>query len=325
MAARTIKEVYRQFVHPSILFAEQVVPANTAANIQQQELKTSRDMIVDYLAVSEETFSQDLLVAGGGQTFLRYIDVNWGVVDKARWLPGNFYTPSLVFHNVSGDRSQAGILNGATGLVNWGKIGYYHAEAWTYNPVDTLSVDATRPANPAANNAVQQNNSFHVLFDGVGIRTGLRRVFQIPNVLFAQAPIGAAPASVPFSNNQQAANLGSETHMVVGFSFVPANRDTAGGVPVPQDADLRLLNHFRLRVTPSIGDSWSQVPIPLAFYGIHWSVPYRAAFHKPAGGPIYLHAGQSITFDIFNRHATQGTNVQVAVIGRVAPGIGSIA
>ena len=82
MAAKmTIKDVYRRFTHPLFMFAEQVVAANTAANIQQQQLKTSRDMIVDYLAISEDTFSQDLAVAGGGQTFLRYIDVNWGVVD----------------------------------------------------------------------------------------------------------------------------------------------------------------------------------------------------------------------------------------------------
>lgn len=323
MPGLTIKDVYRRFSHVSMLFAEQVVPAATAANIQQQELKTSRDMIVDYLALSEETFSQNLVAAGGGQTFLRYIDVNWGVVDKARWMPGNFYAPALVFHNVNGDRSQAGIFAGALDLATWGKIGYYHSEAWTYNPVDTLSVDATRPANPAGF-GVTNLTTWIIQFEGVGIRTGLRRVFQIPGVTLLQGPAAAPPVSVPFSNNQQAANLGSEPHKMIGFSVMPANRDVPGGAAQPMDADLRLLNHFRLRVTPSIGDSWSQVPIPLAFYGVHTSVPFRVAFHKPAGGPIYLHAGQSITFDIFNRSG-QATNIQVALIGRVAPGIGAIA
>lgn len=322
MAGKTIKDVYRQFTHPCILFSEQVVAANTPFSFQQSDLKVSRDTIVDYLAISEETFSQDLAVGGtGGQTFLHQIDVSWGVVEKARWTPGNFYGSADMFHNVPGDRTQGGILAGAIGTAAWGKMGYYFAEAWEYNPIDTLSVDATRPANPAVNNAVAQNNFFNLQFDGVGMRTGLRRVFQVPNILFGQAPLAAPPASVPFSNPQQAANLGSETHMMTGVAITVGNRTAAQ----PMDGDLRLLNHFRLRVTPSIGDSWSQVPIPLAFYGIHMSVPYRVAFHKPAGGPVYLHAGQSIAFDVFNRAAAQGTNVQVAVIGRVAPGIGAIA
>ncbi len=318
MAGKTIKDVYRQFVHPFIMFSEQVVAAATPFSFQQQDLKTSRDMIVDYLAISEETFSQNLVVAGGGQTFLHQIDVSWGVIEKARWTPGNFYASADMFHNVPGDRTQAGILAGAIGTAAWGKIGYYHAEAWPYNPIDTLSVDATRPANPAGFGTVN-NNVFNLQFDGVGVRTGQRRIFQIPNVMFGQSLAAAPAVSVPFSNNQQAANLGSQTHMMTGFAITVANRVAA------PDADLRELNHLRLRITPSIGDSWSQVPIPLAFYGVHMSLPYRVAFHKPAGGPIYLHAGQSIAFDVFNRDVAQATNIQVAVIGRVAPGIGAIA
>jgi len=91
----------------------------------------------------------------------------------------------------------------------------------------------------------------------------------------------------------------------------------------PNNADLRLLNVFRAKVIPSIGDSWSDTGVPLCFYGPDMSPAHRVAWHRPPGGPLYLRAGQAVTIQVQNRSAVE-LNVQLALVGRVAFGVGSV-
>jgi len=319
-ARKSAREAYKGFVHPLVLFAERVATAGQQVAITQDALKTSRDMIIDYIAISEESLSTGVAPVGAGQTYLHYLDINWGIVEGARWLPGNSFGNVETFHNYVADRSSGGVMAFANVLAAWGGLRWKHSEPWIYNPIDTLNVDMVRPAIPApiAATAIEP---IRVSFAGIGRKTGLRRNYDIQGINIAAS--GAIPAvqwAQSFGDNQRANNPGAEPFYMTDTSIEFTNRQAAAP---GWNADLRLLNHYRMRVVPSIGDSWSHVPIPLAFYGVDQSVPYRVAYHKPEGGPIMLEAGRSLTFDVVN-NGPQPTNIQVALIGRIYPGVGSV-
>jgi hypothetical protein len=314
---------WHKFNHPKIVFAEKVILAGRSDTIQQNELKVSRDMVVDYLAISDDTFTTEPRVAGPHQTFLHWIGVNWGVVERSTWIPIGFGSIEE-FHNFyEGDSTNVPIdpLTGDTRTM-WGALRWRHSEPWAYNPIDTLSIDLAAPQAPIAIGGVRE---LSVFWDAVGLKSGSRRSFVIPRSPFLPQGLGV-PFSQSFSAPQLASNLGDEAFKVqsVGLGF--PERAWCQTPPV----DERLLNFYRMRVTPSIGDSWSDTPVPLVFYGIHQRPPWRLAIHKPVGGPIFLYAGQSIIFNIKNNATVANVdedvniNVQVALIGRTAPGIGSL-
>jgi len=318
---------WHKFNHPKLVFAERLIPAGESAVIEQKELHVSRDMVIDYLAVSDDSISTDdpdVPITSPNQNFLHWVGINWGIVERASWLPIGFGSMEE-FHNFfEGDRTNVPFTPGTKpprGLDAWGPLRWRHSEPWLYNPIDTLSVDIAMPPPAKVGRTAPE---LDVFWDGVGLRSGMRRSFLIPN-----SPINAQ-ANVPFtrsfSNQQLATNLGDEAFKMqaIGIGFPGGVWDVHGG-------DLRSLNFIRMRVVPSVGDSWSDHPVPLAFYGIHQAPPYRVALHKPAGGPIFLYAGQSIVFNLQNNALAANTglkddvdlNLQVCLIGRTAPGIGS--
>jgi len=315
---RLPQEIVRAFRTPLILFAEQVVAPGAQIEINQDALSASRDMIIDYLAISEDSFSTNNLVVGLGQTYLHMLDVNWGVAEGSKWLPGNNFGRIELFHNHPGDRSAAGIMNFANRFAAWGGLRWKHSEPWIYNPIDNLTIDFLRPAMPAGI-AQAAAEPLRVSFSGVGQKTGLRRDSEVQGINVPQALGGAAPLPGTFSDNQRANNIGTDPIFMTDMSVSFPNRQGGGGA---WNADIRLLNHFRMRVVPSVGDGWSRVQVPLIFYGVDMSPPYRVAYHKPEGGPIALEAGRKIAFDIVNNSAVT-TNIQVALIGRIAPELGS--
>lgn len=317
-----------KFNHPKIVFAEKVILAGKSDTIQQNELKVSRDMVVDYLAISDDTFTTAPRITNPHQTFLHWIGVNWSVVERSSWIPVGFGSIEE-FHNFyEGDSTNVPIdpLTGNT-LTMWGALRWRHSEPWVYNPIDTVSIDLVAPPAPVE---VLGSRELSVFWDAVGLKSGGRRSFVIPRSAIPGQALGL-PFSQSFSAPQLASNLGDEAFKMqaMGIGF-PGRTwcDSSLGGPV----DERLLNFYRMRVTPSIGDSHSDTPVPLVFYGIHQRPPWRLAIHKPVGGPIFLYAGQSIIFNIENNAIPINTgldnpvdiNVQVALIGRTAPGIGSL-
>ncbi len=312
-------EIVREFRTPLILFAEQVLIPGQQVEINQDALSASRDMIVDYLAISDDSFSTGIAPVGLGQTYLHMLDVNWGIVEGARWLPGNNFGRMELFHNHVGDRSAGGIMAFANRFAAWGCLRWKHSEPWVYNPIDNVTIDFLRPQMPAAGQAAAE--PMHVSFGGVGQKTGLRRNSEIQGINSPQA-LGLAPPFVwSFSDLQRANNIGTDPIFMTDMSVVFTNRQAGGGA---WNADIRLLNHLRMRVVPSVGNGWSNVHVPLIFYGVDQSPPYRVAYHKPEGGPIALEAGRKIVFDVVNntqQFAPPGVNlnVQVAIIGRIRP------
>lgn len=325
MPDMSLQELLSRFTHPKILFGEVVVPLGGAATeLDQHVLKASRDMIVDRIVISEETYSQEAgpAAAFASSTFLHYLDVNWGVVERPRWAGENTYTPIEVFHNVPMDRSSGGIFNGgATQYAAWAVNRWRLERPWVYNPQDTLQIDVSHPGVALG---FPSGMDFEFMLDGRGIASGLDRIFRIPNVRVPQAPANV-PFAQSFTSNRLASNLGDEHYLMGSFGWMsPQRMATGAGWP----NDLRILNVLRAKVVPSIGDSWSDANIPLIFYGLDQALPGRVAVHKPFGGPIYLKAGQSMTFSFrFNTPPVLDpvqTNVQVALIGAQAPGIGSV-
>lgn len=316
------QEYLDQFRHPAIQFAERVIAANDDDYIDQEELKVSRDMIVDFLAVSEETITEDDEAGShANNSYIHYLGVNWQVTERPWWLPTN-YAPMEVFSNWDGaDRSGGGIFAGAAAtLAANGRLQWDHWKEWLFQPHDTLRV---RVSAPLVSYNIPESVTLAFDFVGAGLKSGLRRSFQIDGINFANFGPGGVPHAQVYSNARNCDNLGDEPFVMTKMGIV-SPYDAARGDP-PNDT--RLLNHIRAKVTPSLGDSWSQVDVPLAFYGTHMSVPHRVAYHRPPGGPILLQAGQSVAFHIWNLTnggIAQAINVQVALIGRVAPGIGSI-
>lgn len=323
---------WHQFNHPKIVFAEKFIPAGESRVIEQHELKVSRDMVVDYLAISDDSFTTDSKLAlAPNMTLLHWLVVNWGVVERPTWIPIGFGMMEE-FHNFfEGDRLCMPIVafgGMPSTLFAWGPLRWRHSEPWLYNPIDSVSIDVVAPP-PPGNVTIGTPRYLGVFMDGVGLKSGMRRSFVI-----GQAQVGGQAPGIPFSQSfsapQTMANLGDETFKMqaVGLGFSGRGWNDVASLPV----DNRLLNFFRMRVVPSIGDSWSDTPVPLVFYGIQQAPPWRLAIHKPVGGPIFLYAGQSIIFNIENLATAGNTglnddidlNVQVALIGRTAPGIGSL-
>lgn len=313
---------FSAFNHPKIMFAEHVVEqAGAAGNadrftFEDNQLRVSRDTIVDLLVVTEESRSGEEDLTDPNGTFLHYLGVNYRVTERPDWVKSGD-APIETFHNFhEGDRSGGAIPDAlTTGYTTaWGKLQWNFFEPWIYEPIDTLTVQFTAPAT-----ALGYSGYFPVFgVHGRGSRTGMPRFFYIPDVAVPQLLPNIIFAQT-YNSNQHCNNLGDEPFKIYKMDLAFSNRLNANG-----NNDTRLLNVWRMKVTPSIGDSWSDHPVPLIFHGVHMSLPHRIAYHRPPGGPIYLRAGQSISFDIRNYHWAKDTNVQVGFIGRVAPGVGSV-
>ena len=314
---RLPQEIVREFRTPLILFAEQVLIPGQQVEINQDALSASRDMIVDYLAISEDSVSTDIPVVGLGQTYLHMLDVNWGVVEGSKWLPGNNFGRMELFHNHVGDRGAGGIMDWANRFAAWGCLRWKHPEPWVYNPIDNVTAEILKPPmTPLV--PLLAAEPLRAVFGGVGQKTGLRRSYEIQGI---NIPAGQPLFTQPFSDIQRCNNVGTDPCFMTDLSITFPNRQA---LIAGWNADIRLLNHFRMRVVPSVGNGWSNVHVPMIFYGVDMSPPYRVAYHKPEGGPIALEAGRKIVFDVVNntqQFAPPGVNlnVQVAIIGRVRP------
>lgn len=302
---------HTKFTHPRILFDETQVAfgGGAATPLATNNLRTSRDMIVDLIGVSDETYSLNLGAAGN--TFLQYIDLNWQVTERARWRPLDL-ARAIDLHNEIGDHSTDPTQ---ADLAGWGMHRWLFSEPWLYGPKDGYQIDWSQPARAGGAATVARNIT--TMFDGVGVQTGARRTFQIPNFPIAGSAGGVLVTGTG-TNTLTAACPGDEQYRITNFGIAFNAVAWAG-------TDLRVLNHMRIRVHPDVGDPWSEFPIPLIFYGPHMSPANRVCWHRPVGAPLLLKAGQGLVFELRNNHAATTTNVQVAILGRIAPGVGSIA
>lgn len=298
------------FTHPRILYTERAIDNTAVVFVDQNALRTSRDMLIDYIWVSMEDYS----VGGGGigpnNTQLQFLWLNWNISDRAQWFPEGV-VPCQMLHNFW-DCDMSVVPNLGAGLCVPTYL-WRHTLRWVYNPAQGMTINW---AVPASNQQACPILPVKVGLHGQSMRTGHRRLFEelVPFPASAGAAV-AGTASVP----QTFFNLGDDPYAIESFTWAPSLETFASG-------DMRVLHHYRMKVQPTWGDAWSEVPVPLILYGIHQGSVNRYVTYKPPGGPLLLKAGQSInwTLDFTRGPAQSPQNVQIALIGRVAYGIGSL-
>ena len=312
-----VKNDWNRWTHPRIIFAERVIPAGQTLDITADQTRTGRDMVVDLMGIGAEDLSTQAAGVGvANSSYLRSLNINYQVTERPWWVNAALI-PAPAFHNFCGDHSLEGWFQGAPQAnLRWARIQWEHAVPWIFNPADTLTIELTAPQLPDM--VVYTGLRVAAVFEGAGGVTGLRRLFRIDGLL-NQTPIPPTPVAFRFSDAQDGNNQGNEPFVMRKMGFInttnPANEFS--------DADTRLLHVFRAKIMPSIGDSWSERGVPLASYGPHMSPPYRVAWHRPVGGPLYLRAGQAVALRVQNISAVP-INTQFTLLGRIAFGIGSV-
>lgn len=297
------------FSWPRMLFAETVVANNATVFVQSDALKAGRDMLIDYVAISEETYS--LGVGAANSTYMNVVNADWWIHDRARYMPqGPAASAITVMDNmyaVDRTANPTAALTAGRGMYMW-----RHPVRWAYDPQHAVNVDWLNPATlGAATGALTAGIGMH----GVGVVTGHRRVFYLAVAMGTNAA-GAAQGST--SNTQTMGNPGDQPYLVEDTEWVPADAQWA------VFNDNRIANHVRFRIKPTNGDAWSDIPVPGIFYGIHRGQPSRTSWYQPTGGPILLRRNNQMVFEITNAGAGFALNVQVCLIGRVAPGISQV-
>jgi hypothetical protein len=183
-----------------------------------------------------------------------------------------------------------------------------HPVRWLYNPMQNVAVEWLNPVSAAPTGVLNTAFGMHA----VGVVTGHRRSFFVP-VQFTTNALGLTQNVA--SNTQTMGNPGDQPYLIENFLW------SANGVGWSNLNDTRVVNHLRTRIRPTSADAWSDLPVPVLFYGVHKGIPNRAVWYKPPGGPILLRKNQQVVFELANAGAGFALNGQVALIGRVAPGI----
>ena len=315
------------FCHPRILYTELNLTAAAGAlprsTTNFNDLKCSRDLLIDFIYIGDDgTYATGNVTVN--QSNLQGLNVNWQIADRAAYFP-QALVPVMAMHNWwDCDRTQTygPAQNPAVDyLTPIGNLYWRNTLRWVYNPSQSFRVDWQKIGNNLGQ--AMPGVLLRVHLNGIGLRTGHRRTFGDVTAIPA-GPAAAAIQTGQIVNPPLMSNISDEPYLIEGVSLpLDATWWPGIGAGAGIDQDLRYFNYLRLKITPTQGEPWSDVPIPMAIYGVHMGPAMRAAWYKPAGGPILLKAGQAITFDCQNTLA-RATQVQIALIGRTAPGHGSL-
>lgn len=310
------------FTHPRILYTErQLTPAGTAdarATTDTNDLKASRDILFDYIWVGDDgnyKYSSILF----NQSLLADLRVNWQIADRAPWFPQELVPACALQNWWDCDRTQVPTV--PSFLYPQAVWFWRHTLRWVYNPAQQFRFDWQVRGSQGGGipPGLRPNGiDFGLGMHGVSLRTGHRRLFGVGGNI-PSGPGGplAPPATGSFINPNAMGNISDEPYLIEGLGTV-FDRQTW------QNGDTRWLNWIYIKGVPTQGEPWSDVPIPLACYGIHQGIAQRGAFYKPPGGPILVKAGQSMVFQLENVNANEAMLAQIALIGRTAPGYGSL-
>jgi hypothetical protein len=304
------------FVHPRILYTEQELgPAGTEssrATTDTNDLKTSRDFLIDFIWIGNDggyKYGGDYSADYGAS-----IEVNAQIADRAPFFPQGLIAAFALQNWWDCDRTHNPVLpkfDYPQAVFLW-----RHTLRWVYNPAQSFRLDWQK--QPSQLGGIPVDLNLGVGLSGVSLRTGHRRLFGAGATIPAgPGGFGTPPQTGSIIQPNTMGNIADEPYLIESTSFAFDPRTWAA-----QDA--RFLNWLYVKVVPTQGMPWSDVPVPLALYGIHQGIARRSVFYKPPGGPILMKAGQSMVFQLENQVATRIVLVQIGLIGRVAPGYGSL-
>ena len=310
------------FTTPRILYTEMdlTAPGTVGATgiTANNDLRTSRDYLIDYIWIGDD--GNYRLGGAANESGTQYLNVSWQISDRAPIVPQALIPLPILQNWWDCDRSHDPTVAAAGyPACNWF---WRHTLRWVYNPGQTYRVDWQKnPTQAGAGIAVPLTVS--PALTGVSLRTGHRRVFTATATIAAGPAVALnGPPQVGSINNPNTmGNIADEPYLIegLGWNFGPDWWGTG---------DTRFLNWLYMKVVPSQGEPWSDVPVPLALYGIHQGIAHRGAFYKPPGGPILLKAGQSMIVTVQNTIPAVGiaqtVRAQIGLVGRTAPGYGSL-
>jgi hypothetical protein len=311
------------FTSPRILYTERdlTAPGTAGATIitDTNDLKASRDFLIDYIWIGDD--GNYRLGGQVNESASQYLLVNWQIADRAPLVPQALVPASTLQNWWDCDRTQDPTLPAAGWPAS--TFTWRHTLRWVYNPSQSYRVDWQK--NPGQGGVgIPVPLTIQPALAGVSLRTGHRRLFT-GAVTIAAGPVGginAAPQVGFLANPNTMGNISDEPYLIEGLSwnFGPDWWGTG---------DTRYLNWLYAKISPTQGEPWSDVPIPLAAYGIHQGIARRNVHYKPSGGPILVKAGQSVVFQVQNTMPNVGpvaqtVRVQIALIGRTAAGYGSL-
>jgi len=286
------------FAYPKMMFTERFLTAGIAHSVyfDQDELRTDRDMMVDYIWVS--SYLNGNVTA---QTLLRGLNINWAIEGGPWWFAQDV-VPCLYLQKLwDSDRTTNASV--ATNLAN-PVFAWKHKPLWQYPAKHGISFQWGLLGSGAPPGIPNLGVGFH----GIGIHSGRRRIFQSDWILDASVAWtqelfgGTTPTTLH--------NLEDEPYLVDRTNVAVRGTNTMLA---------QFLNVYKLQVIPSWGDPWSEMPVPLLMYGPHLSQNNRDLWYQPDGGPFLLKAGKSLKFR-FQQTQHGNCDLQIGIIGRVAYG-----
>lgn len=311
------KHDFSVFNHPRIFFAERGVPHGEVRFFEQNDLKTSRDFLIDYIWIGESRYSIEGWGGLGTTTpsLIRNININWQIVDRAPIWPLDEFSVTSLQNYWDADRGWNPCSPADTGFCT---LLWRHALRWIYNPTQDVRIDWE--ALGANGGALRPQLTIRPAMAGTSLKTGHRRIYGMDLIYPAQTVAPTQRFSGTASAPNSMGNLGDDPYSIEDFGFSTTDEW--------DDGDLGWLSGpLRMKVIPSQGEAWSDVPLPLGVYALQQSIPAaRWVTYQPTGGPLLLKAGQSFVARVRNAGTlvSQDTFVQIALIGRTAPGIGSL-
>lgn len=307
---------YSIFTRPRILYTEcQLSPMGTegaSATTSTNDLRTTQDFLIDFICISADG---DYL-HGGPKHFnsLGYLYLNWQIAGRAPFFPQRLVPAFTMYNWWGGDAGHCPVVT--PDVYPFAIYSWQHALRWVYHPGQSFRVDWQKRGS--AGGGIPVDVVLGVGLDGVSVRTGHRRIFWSDATIPAgPGGIGAPPQVGSIVQPNAMGNISDEPYLIERFILTFPYDNWAGN-------DVRWLSWLYIKVVPSHGQPWSDVPVPLALYTLHQTTTRLKVPYKPPGGPILLKAGQAIVFQLENRSpGNHEALVQIGLFGRVASSDGS--
>lgn len=311
------------FTHPQILFTERFLAAGSdPVATDYNDLKASRDFLIDWICIGDDgNYGTSFDINASN---LQHLEVNWQIADRAPVFPAGL-VPAAAFQTWwDCDRTQLPTLS--SGFYPNSVFFWRHVLRWVFNPSQSFRIDYEMPTPTNTQSFSDANvvKDIAVGIHAVGLRTGHRRVFGTGGTLNVSPQPGQPPVTGSLVAPNFTGNIADEPYLVEGIGWL--FNDTWQQAAPAGPGDTRWFSYLRLKFVPTQGQPWSDVPVPLWMYGVHQGPPQRSIWYKPPGGPILMKAGQSMIFQLRNEGTVPSQNMraQIGLIGRVAPGYGSL-
>lgn len=312
------------FTRPKVYYNEVTLAPGATLQIDQSQWTLSKRMLVDYIWIGDETLTVNgpapagPVALGSQAVLVGALNLWWWIStrrESALRLRNAVDYLTLAEMKRWAVAPAGGIIAPAPVTFD-GNIVWRFLQPWRYLPGCGLVVDweytlgqyvaAPPPAVPVNVPMVD------VILYGVGAYTKHRRIFEMQMPAINSTLVNQLRGS--FTASEFVMNQTNEPYDI--DTMMLRTQDSGAVNPTWQDA--RQLHMLRYTIRPTIGEPFSEVPIPICAFGIDVA-PLRTVVYQPTGGPLLLEAGSTLGFEIQNTDPAITVRAQVAMVGRVVP------